>query len=25
VSVNFRLDVAFGDTLAFYLNVGEAF
>lgn len=25
VPVNFRLDLAFGDTLAFYLNVGEAF
>lgn len=25
VPVNFRLDFAFGDTLAFYLNVGEAF
>ena len=25
VPVNFRLDVAFGDPIAFYLNVGEAF
>ncbi|HTV21742.1 MAG TPA: BamA/TamA family outer membrane protein [Polyangiaceae bacterium] len=25
VPVNFRLDVAFGDPVAFYLNVGEAF
>jgi len=25
VPVNFRLDIAFGDPVAFYLNVGEAF